>query len=502
MIRPRCVLLLAAALWLVIAASASGQAVPEESASPAASPPLPATHWAVRAAARAEALGLTREYLPAQRSVPRAAVERALRAAAQRAAAISNPAVARMAEGWYARFVEEFPDGSNDVPGPRLLRAWVAAGYQSRRVDVPAAAPVAGQTQLPNASDFAGLAVAAEIGARVGPHLTLTARPVWDQQSARLDAVDLVLGRGAFGLSLGRGSVGYGVARSSGVVLSGGARIDHVELQTVRPVRLPSLLGALGPLAMHGFFGRFASKNDHAENPYILGARAALLPHPRLALSAQAAALFGGEHSPLPVNLSTIGRVLSGSVRGDANFENRIASLGLRYRLPTERAVPLVLYTDWGTEDAAGGLDEAPGVIAGLNIPALPGFPQAEVGVERAWFGVRCCRVLRWYNYGRLYWGATERPLGHPLGGNGSEWAINVAADLRNARLRIAGEAFERDRSAETLYGPARAGRSRGGSAALRWRGSPRAEFELRAAGEQGEQWFERLIEVGVRALL
>ncbi|HEU4557237.1 MAG TPA: hypothetical protein VFS20_05285, partial [Longimicrobium sp.] len=71
-----------------------------------ASPLLPFEHWAVQAARRAEALGLTR-FFPAQRSVPRAQVARALHEAARSA---STPAVRRVAEGWRDRFVEEFPE--------------------------------------------------------------------------------------------------------------------------------------------------------------------------------------------------------------------------------------------------------------------------------------------------------------------------------------------------------------------------------------------------------
>ncbi|HEX8243092.1 MAG TPA: hypothetical protein VF541_06345, partial [Longimicrobium sp.] len=72
----------------------------------AASPTLPFEHWAVQAARRAEAMGLTR-FFPAQRAVPRAQVADAL---ADAAANGFDPAVRRLAEGWQARFREEFPE--------------------------------------------------------------------------------------------------------------------------------------------------------------------------------------------------------------------------------------------------------------------------------------------------------------------------------------------------------------------------------------------------------
>src|SRR5206468_3168191 len=71
-----------------------------------ASPLLPFEHWAVRAARRAEAMGLTR-FFPAQRAVPRSQVARALADAARNA---ESPALRRLTAGWAARFVEEFPE--------------------------------------------------------------------------------------------------------------------------------------------------------------------------------------------------------------------------------------------------------------------------------------------------------------------------------------------------------------------------------------------------------
>ena len=84
-----------------------------------ASPLLPPEHWAVRAAARAEAMGLADNYLPAQRAVPRAVVFAVL--AHADAMAADRPGLARLTAGWVARFREEFREYGEDATADALL---------------------------------------------------------------------------------------------------------------------------------------------------------------------------------------------------------------------------------------------------------------------------------------------------------------------------------------------------------------------------------------------
>jgi hypothetical protein len=195
--------------------------------------------------------------------------------------------------------------------------------------------------------------------------------------------------------------------------------------------------------------------------------------------------------------------MLVGVVR--STFENQVLSLDARYRLPTERVLPATAYVEWGADDAAGALDETPGRVIGLFVPALPGAPQVGAGAEYTYFKHWCCGHGPWYLNFTLpgNWAAHGRPLGHPLGGEGSEYAAYAQADLWDARLRLDARGFVRDRSDRSLVGvvyhgggnlftPQRAGRGTGGTAQAALRLAPRAE--LRAAGmlESGDGWREQ----------
>ncbi len=76
-------------LLLTAAAPAAGQgspaAVPRVEGEVLVSPLLPPGHWAVRAAERADRMGLLRRWLPAQNAVPRRVVGAALAEAADAA---------------------------------------------------------------------------------------------------------------------------------------------------------------------------------------------------------------------------------------------------------------------------------------------------------------------------------------------------------------------------------------------------------------------------------
>ncbi|MFL5539461.1 MAG: hypothetical protein ACJ8J0_10740, partial [Longimicrobiaceae bacterium] len=109
-----------------------------------ASPLLPFEHWAVQAARRAEAMGLTR-FFPAQRAVPRSEVAQALAEAARNA---EGPAQQRLTAGWVTRFVEEFPEygAASRSAGPlTLLGGSVAAGFDRATGRL---APIAGYQGL------------------------------------------------------------------------------------------------------------------------------------------------------------------------------------------------------------------------------------------------------------------------------------------------------------------------------------------------------------------
>ena len=330
------------------------------------SPPLPVEHWAARAAARAWSLGLAPGYFPAQRSVPRAQVARALRDAAERAPD-QSPALAEVAAGWLRRFEEEFPEyagaarwpllGSSaglvtEHAGGRLEPASGAYGHRREPFGLEPESDVAGFASL--AAGLRSMAAIAEVragtdGARV---------PLWD--------VSASLGR--FAAAVGREPVGYGTARGGGIVLSGAAPITRAQLQTTEPVRLPSVLRYLGGTTFHTSLARLP-ESRHPGRPWLWTARAGFQPHGRLQLGVNRASIFGGDSISTPTTAENLAKMLLGILSKD--FENQIVAADARWRLPTERVLPATVYFEWGSEDASGAWWTVPGNTFGLFLPRL-----------------------------------------------------------------------------------------------------------------------------------
>jgi hypothetical protein len=466
-----------------------------------ASPLLPFEHWAVQAARRAEAMGLTR-FFPAQRAVPRAQVARALDEAARTA---TSPAVRRMTQGWQARFREEFPEYDPAVDrtfdGISLLAVRAAAGYDRWTGRL---APAVGYSNtrndplpLPDVSDPRA-SLQAGIANRWA---SLSGEGAFRGGEAVLREWDAAVGFGAFQLGVGRGQVGYGWGRTGGIVYATPDALPRIELQSTRPFHLPWVFRHVGPVTLHTFAGPVNDPARHPTDPNLWGMRVAVQPHPRLTLGANRGSMFGGDGDP--TTLSQIAKMLVGVVR--SNFENQVVSLDARYRLPVDRVIPTTAYVEWGADDAAGAFDETPGRVIGVFFPALPGVPEVGLGGEYTYFKHWCCGHGPWYLNATFpgNWAVRGRPLGHPLGGEGSEYATYLQAQAWDARLRFDARGWIRDRSDRSLDGgkykgggnlftPQRAGRSVGGTAEAAIRLAPRAELKGAWMIDDGDGWREQ----------
>ncbi|HEX5725187.1 MAG TPA: capsule assembly Wzi family protein [Longimicrobiaceae bacterium] len=466
-----------------------------------ATPLLPAEHWAVRAAARAEALGLVEGYLPAQRSVRRAAVHGALARAAFRAADGRDPALAALTEGWLRRFAEEFREYADSAVSPGPVRLGSAAGVEAERHEGRLAP---GIQRLPGAPlpDREEAALRAEVAVALGRHLSLAAQPRAGTDEAELARWDVTLAFRGVALSVGRESVGYGDGRGGGVVLSASQPLPRVELETTRPGRLPSVLRHVGPVSLHTFLTRL-DEARHAGDPWMWGARVAFQPHARFTFGVNRAAMFGGD-SAAEVTVENVAKMLVGVLSED--FENQLFSLDLRWRLPTEGALPATVYVEWGAEDGAGALNEQPGVVAGVFLPGLPGVPGLALGVEHARLE-RCCGHGVWYFHSDFIgnWVRGDVPLGHPIAGGGRETLGYLEADLFASRLRVHAGAFARSRAAlgppgrpGNLFAPERAGESWGARLQAWLRLHPRAEARAALFHEDGDGWREQRLHAGL----
>jgi len=469
-----------------------------------ASPSLPFEHWAVQAARRAEALGLTR-FFPAQRAVPRAEVARALDDAVRNA---EGPALRRMAEGWRARFREEFPEYADAVSarsrgGVTLLGTRAAAGYDRWTGRLAPAVGYRGSRNDPEALRDLSAPRATLGGGVATPWASASAEGAYRGGEAVLREWDVGVGFGAFQLAVGRAQVGYGWGRTGGIVYATPDALPRIELQSTRPFRLPWVLRHVGPVTLHTFAGPVNDPARHPTNPKLWGMRVAVQPHPRLTLGANRGSMFGGEGDP--TTLKNLASMLVGVVR--STFENQVVSLDARYRLPTDRVLPATAYVEWGADDAAGAFDETPGRVIGLFLPALPAAPQLAAGAEYTYFKHWCCGHGPWYLNATFpgNWAVRGRPLGHPLGGEGAEYAGYLRADLWDARLRVDARGWVRDRSERSLVGvlyhgggnlytPQRAGRSRGATLDAALRLAPRAEWRGAWMLDDGDGWREQAL--------
>jgi hypothetical protein len=467
-----------------------------------ASPTLFADHWAVVAAKRAEALGLVDGYLPAQRNVPRHVVERVLHAAAIRAEE-SRPNLVGLTQAWRTRFAEEFR--AADMISPQLpvrsLGNRVDAGYlrhegRAAPGDRIFAPDLTGATALPERAEATGmlsLAVAATA------NLAALVEPEVGPSGLGWHGWDLTLAGRGIGISVGRQPVRYGYADSGGIVMSGAEPIDRIEVSTVEPFRLPSFLGRLGRISAHGFGSRLEEPR-HPGNPYLWGMAGSLQPHPRITLSIHRASIIGGDSVATPLTLRTFGRTFIG--HNLLGFENEVVAGQLRLRLPTERLIPLTLYWEWGAEDAAGAWRDVPGRLTGVIVPALPGLPEASLGVERVSFAVSCCGNPPWYRHAPHTggWVNQQSPLGHPLGGQGSQTTVFSHLDLWQARLRFDGQWFSRRREGENLFVPGREGTSQGFAARAGLRLFSRSDALVSLTREAGKGWKEQSAYLGISA--
>jgi hypothetical protein len=475
----------------------------EPSANYKASPLLPEDHWAVRAAARAEALGLAPGYFPAQRGVPRHVVARALRDAAQRAEGLG--AMGTLADGWWMRFMAEFPEYRGaSAGGITLLGGYAAGGVKgvegrlSPRFGVVQEAYPLDPQPLPDRTLAYG---ELQVGAAIGEHLALVAQPTASSRAAAVPRWEIVAGTGKVEVSAGAEPVTYGWGRGGGFIFADTRPVPRFEVQTTAPVGLP--WGLPGTVSGHLFVSRL-NEPRHADDPWFWGMRLGWRPHPRVTLGLSRGAMFGGDIAEVTVH--RVVQSFFGVLR--PHFDNQIVNLDLRWRVPSETWVPLLLYAESAADDGAGAWADQPAYLVGLSVPAVPGAPELSIGAEVATMA-GCCDHGSWYIHSEFIgeWARKGEPIGHPLGGGGREGRLYADADLLSGTLSLSADAYLRKRNADqptvpgNLFSPARAGSSRGGRGAVTWRFLPKAELRLRAEREQGSNWHEHSFQANLSYL-
>ncbi|HEX7024850.1 MAG TPA: capsule assembly Wzi family protein, partial [Gemmatimonadales bacterium] len=471
-------LLLAAGL--VTPCGAQAPVIPGETPA-SVTPNLLPDHWVMDAVRRAEGMGLLKQAVPFRAALSLELAAELLQEAATTASR-RDSVTARLARGWMDRFRGEYGGlvAGDEVRWLGLQTAIAGESHTGR------AAPgfgELGETRKGAVAlgDERWVGAEAELSAALGEHLALMFAPGVTSERTRLDRFELVTGWGNWRLSAGRQPVGLVKSPAAGLVLSGRVALDRVSLGTERMRHLPGFLRVIGPVGAELVVSRLWNDERHERKPFLWGGTLSVQPFPRLGLAVHRAAMFGGRGYQEPFNLETVVDMLLGRV-SNLGFENQIVSVEARYRLPTEQWAPLTAYLEWGSEDAAGAWWDVPGRVFGLETLAIPGLEALAIGAAYTDIAPHCCSNPPWYRHHAFYgaWAVHDRPLGHRLGGEGSEWLVYGSFDRPAEGYRIEAQLFRRERSGQNLYVP---GREESGGAVLRASWRQRPGLELRGEG-------------------
>ena len=285
----------------------------------------------------------------------------------------------------------------------------------------------------------------------------------------------------------GRSAPGYGPGRRGSQVLSGDREVLGGGLATVRPFRLPWFFDALGDVHVETFLGAL-ERNREIDDPLLWGMRVSATPHPRFGLGASRAAMFAGEGNE-GSDFTHFLEILVLERRPGLPAGNQTGALDAWFRPPLG-GVPIVAWVEWGSDDTAGGLFQVPGIVAGLEAPAWPGLPALGIAFEATWLAGQGGGNGPWYWHGFFPagWAVKGEPLGHPLGGQGTEFVLALDVNLREA-ARMSADLFRRDRGPENLYAPVWEGTSNGAELRVDFQSSRLGEVSVLAYVEDGDGW-------------
>ena len=200
-------------------------------------------------------------------------------------------------------------------------------------------------------------------------------------------------------LTFGQQSLWWGANRSTSVLLSNNAEaIPMLRVERISPLKLPSVLGLLGPMSVSGFIGRLGGHrylrlgpdfvlygdgiHEVDPQPYIWGANIAFKPTSNLELGFSLTAVIAGHGRPL--TLRTF--LHSFSQHGNAqpvDPGDRSPTMSASYRLPGLRN-SVVVYADAMSETQPFPLfyPLETALNAGIYLPHVPGIKNLDFRCE------------------------------------------------------------------------------------------------------------------------
>ncbi|MBI4521052.1 MAG: hypothetical protein HY701_09445 [Gemmatimonadetes bacterium] len=452
-------------------------------AAPRPGVPAAGDHWGYTLVEMLEATGVVPPGTSAARPLPLESLRTVLQDASRNPAA--DPALREWIEAALLRFEEEFP-----LPSGITARGRATAGFRAVGGTLAngsgALAELALRVEQAPAGAFAFVEHAAGNG---------TERPRFRRGGAGIGTSKLwfYAGREAFQLGGGEGG---------GIVLNDHVPLDGLLLGSPSPARLPGL----GLARAH--FGIFRLSGYRAvDDPWFATLRITLQPAGWLQLGTSRALLFGGyfkggaapyDPKVYPPDSTSLGfadvvRILLGrnSTRDDSkvSFEARATLAGV--------GVPALVYAEMAFEDLDRSFSD-PAIVAGLLALIRP---EIAMRYEYAAFG-RGARICSWCDTLPAYWYYHRRfqsgyqvdrgPLGHPLGGYGSQHLVQARYVRPQTRLRVDVTGTVLERRWLNLLEAERPGRAVGAAVKAAYRPWTWVELELSAATERGRARWRR----------
>jgi hypothetical protein len=156
-------------------------------------------------------------------------------------------------------------------------------------------------------------------------------------------------------ISVGKQSLQWGTATHGGMLFSNNTEpIYMVRLSQISPVKLPSVLGVLGPVRFDAYFGKLGG-HEFPQGPYTHGQKLTFKPTENLELGFSRTVVFAGEGHPLTFGSFWRSFISTGdnptSIPGSSNdVGDRRGGFDFAYRVPWIRNW-LTIYADMFTDD-------------------------------------------------------------------------------------------------------------------------------------------------------
>lgn len=380
----------------------------------------------------------------------------------------------------------------------RRVEASVGGGWEDRRGAISTGVDESSGWSEPAAledrsSGLVDIAAALNAGGRAAAAVALRSA----SGEVRVREAYVVSAIGPVGAWAGRRRVAYGAVRAGRLVLEAPEPLDGGGAFLARPVRLP----VFGALRFETMVARL-DRSGPVRRPWLWAMRAVVEPHARFELAVNRAAVFGGVGNG-GFDAGDFAAMVAGHRRGDASrSDNQVASVEGVWFVPIHALRP-VLRAEIGLDDGAGAWLDVPGLAIEAEARRIPGVPGLRLAAARTSFAPACCGHPPWYRHLGLPagWSVNGVPLGHPLGGEGSEWRLRAWLAAADARLRVDASVFRRRRGGENLFAPDRATVSHGAAGWVRWRAGARLEVEAAGGRESGTGWTETRGRISVRWL-